>query len=208
MTCRTIQAYAAHAKTYLRHWGNRRYRQPRLLRECVHQLVPPAGILDLGCGPGQDARHLFHLHRGRARYRVVAVDLSWLLLEYARRRSRRLPLVQADMRRLPFRRAAFDAVWAAASLIHLPKHMVRRTLRSLLEVVRPGGILGATLVHGRRSGYVSTGWIPGRFISRWRKAELARAVSRAGWQIVRLETVMNRERKGRWLNLLARRPCP
>jgi SAM-dependent methyltransferase len=138
----------------------------------------------------------------------VAVDLSWPLLVYARRRSRRLPLVQADMRTLPFHPGAFNGAWAAASLIHLPQHTVRRTLRLLLDSVRPGGILGATLAHGRVSGFLQAGWIPGRFISRWRKAELAQAVSQAGWEILSLKTVMNRERKGRWLNLVARRPCP
>jgi ubiquinone/menaquinone biosynthesis C-methylase UbiE len=139
---------------------------------------------------------------------VVALDLCWPLLRYARRRSPALRLVRADLRRLPLAPEIFDGVWAAASLIHLPKSQVPAALRALRGVVRPGGLLGATFAHGGRSGYVRSGWIPGRFIARWRKAELARAVSRAGWHILCLETVTNRERKGRWVNLLARRPCP
>lgn len=149
---------------------------------------------------------MFRLRRNR-HLRVVALDLCWPLLHYARRRTSWLPLIQADLRLLPLRHAAFDVVWAAASLIHLPKNAVRRTLREIRRVVRPGGMLAATLAQGERSGYLRTGWIPGRFISRWRKDELARAVSRSGWELVRLETVANRERKGRWLNLLARRPA-
>ena len=111
------------------------------------------------------------------------------------------------MRSLPFRNGVFDGVWAAASLIHLPKPAVRTTLRDLHGLVPPGGVLAATFVQGRNSGFLPTGWIPGRFFSRWRKAELEGAVRQAGWAIISLKTVANRERKGRWLNLLARRPA-
>ena len=32
-----------------------------------------------------------------------------------------LPLVRADLRHLPFQAMSFDGLWAAASLMHLPK---------------------------------------------------------------------------------------
>jgi len=56
-----------------------------------------------------------------------------------------------------------------------------------------------------KSRLVTDGWLPGRYFARWRKDELARAVRRAGWKILELKVVTNRERKGRWLNLLAQR---
>ena len=67
------------------------------------------------------------------------------------------------------------------------------------------GLLGATVAHGRRAGFLRGGWIPGRYFARWMKAELGRAARRAGWDVLRLETVDHRERKGRWLTLIARR---
>lgn len=199
---RTAGAYSAQAKTFVRHWGWRSDRQPRLLRDSLRICRRDAVVLDLGSGAGQDLRSL-----RRKRYRVVGLDLTWPLLAYARRRSRRARLVQGDMRSLPFRNGVFDGVWAAASLIHLPKPAVRTTLRDLHGLVPPGGVLAATFVQGRNSGFLRTGWIPGRFFSRWRKAELEGAVRQAGWAIISLKTVANRERKGRWLNLLARRPA-
>ncbi|OLC40974.1 MAG: hypothetical protein AUH74_06930 [Nitrospirae bacterium 13_1_40CM_4_62_6] len=199
---RTAGAYSAQAKTFVRHWGWRSDRQPRLLRDSLRICRRDAVVLDLGSGAGQDIRSL-----RRKRYRVVGLDLTWPLLAYARRRSRRARLVQGDMRSLPFRSGVFDGVWAAASLIHLPKPAVRTTLRDLHGLVPPGGVLAATFVQGRNSGFLRTGWIPGRFFSRWRKAELEGAVRQAGWAIISLKTVANRERKGRWLNLLARRPA-
>ena len=49
-------------------------------------------MLDLGCGAGQDARAL-----KRARYEVIGLDFTRPLLQYARRQSPRLRLVQADV---------------------------------------------------------------------------------------------------------------
>ncbi|MGH7208648.1 MAG: class I SAM-dependent methyltransferase [Nitrospiraceae bacterium] len=199
----TAGAYAAQAKIFVREWGRRSDRRPRLLRDSLRICRRDAALLDLGSGAGQDLRSL-----RRERYRVVGLDLTWPLLAYARRRSRRAPLVQGDMRSLPFRSGVFDGIWAAASLIHLPKTAVRTALRDLHGLMLPGGVLAATFVQGRSSGFLRDGWIPGRFFSRWRKAELEGAVRQAGWAIISLKTVANRERKGRWLNLLVRRPGP
>lgn len=110
------------------------------------------------------------------------------------------------MRRLPFRQNTFDGVFAAASLIHLPKPAVRDVCRVLGQLVLRGGLLRATFVYGATSGYIRRGWIPGRYVSQWRKRELEQVVRWSGWDILSLQIVTNRERKGRWLNLLARRP--
>jgi SAM-dependent methyltransferase len=196
----TLRAYAEHADAYLVDWDGKRYRIPPLLLESIGLLPKRARVLDLGCGPGQDSRYL-----RRRGFRAFGLDGTWPFLLRARKRSGRLPLVQADFGSLPFRRRAFTFVWAAASLIHMPKREVRRLLRVLKTLVEKNGCLAATFAHGKGSGYLRTGWIPGRYVSLWRKGELARSVTGAGWTIVSLITVSNRERKGRWLNLIARR---
>jgi hypothetical protein len=100
---------------------------------------------------------------------------------------------------------SFDGLWAAASLMHLPKPVARRTLADLSRLVRPGGLFAATVTYGMKSRIVMDGWVPRRYFARWKKDELARAVRRAGWSILELTLVTNRERKGRWLNLLAQK---
>jgi hypothetical protein len=79
------------------------------------------------------------------------------------------------------------------------------TLTDLYRLIRPGGLFAATVTYGVTSRLVTDGWVPGRYFARWRKDEFARAVRRAGWLILELGVVTNRERKGRWLNLLAQR---
>jgi hypothetical protein len=71
--------------------------------------------------------------------------------------------------------------------------------------VKPGGVLAATLTYGVRSRILRKGWIPGRYFARWEKSELARALGRSGWKVLFLQVVSNQERKGRWINLIARR---
>jgi ubiquinone/menaquinone biosynthesis C-methylase UbiE len=134
----------------------------------------------------------------------VGFDAVGPFLAWARAQHRTARLVQADILDLPFQFSSFDAAWAAASLIHLSKPDVRGVLRALRKVITPGGVLAATFVHGTASGVLTEGWLPGRYVSRWTKSELATAVERTGWEIDVLTTVVNRERKGRWLNLLAR----
>jgi SAM-dependent methyltransferase len=72
-------------------------------------LAPGARLLDLCCGPGRHAVPLAQLG-----YRVSGLDRSRRLLGRAAARAagqgQRLDLVAADMRRLPFADASFDAV--------------------------------------------------------------------------------------------------
>ena len=200
LVLQTIDAYERSAKECVARWSRRRHRRPPLLAEWLQYLPAGARLLDLGCGGGQDAGDL-----GRRGHRVVGLDRTSALLLLGRHRHPSLPLVRADLRDLPFQAMSFDGLWAAAVLMHLPKPDARRILADLCKLVRPGGLFAATVTYGVKSRLVTAGWVPGRYFARWKKDELARAVCRAGWTILELEVVTNRERKGRWLNLLAQR---
>jgi SAM-dependent methyltransferase len=196
----TIEAYERSAKECVARWNRRQHRRPPLLVEWLQCFPAGARLLDLGCGGGKDAGDL-----DRRGYRVVGLDRTSALLLMGRRRYPLLPLVHADLRYLPFQAMSFDGLWAAASLMHLPKPDARRILADLCRLVRPGGLFAATVTYGVKSCLVKDGWVPGRYFARWKKDELARAVSRAGWKVLEMKVVANRERKGRWLNLLAQR---
>ena len=92
-------------------------------------------VLDLACGPGRHAASL-----GRRGARVVGLDLSWALL-LAARAAGADRLVRADIRRFPFRDAAFDAVlnlftsfgYFAQDAEH------EAVLREVARVLVPGG---------------------------------------------------------------------
>ena len=136
---------------------------------------------------------------------VYGVDLTWTFLQAAKKRAPRLPLIQADMRCLPFQEQTFDGIWAAASIIHLPKTRARTFFRQLWTLIKPGGWLATTVMYGRNVGVLKDQWIPGRYLAKWYKSEFNNTVRTAKWEVVSLDRVRNQERKGAWLNLLAKR---
>ena len=79
-----------------------------MLRELLAPLAPGATILEVGCGTG----HFAAAFAG-AGYRVAGVDPSPSMLAVARGR---VPVVQADGLRLPFRDGAFDGAFAISVL--------------------------------------------------------------------------------------------
>lgn len=196
----TLRVYESDYQSFLARWDKGPYKPPALLLETTRKIPAESRILDLGCGGAQDTRHL-----KREGYGAVGLDLSANLLAHARRKSRATPLVRASLRNLPFQSEIFDAVWAAAVLIHFPKNEVLSLLRGIRLSLRLNGIFSGTFTFGTRSGISRNGWLPGRYFSRWKKEELAENFQQAGYEVEQLTVVSNRERKGRWLNLIARK---
>lgn len=101
-------------------------------------------LLDVGCGVGITPCHAAQT-RG---CHVVAVDLSARMLDWARRRARRLRLERqlafatADAMQLPFADDSFDAVICESVLAFVPDP--GRALAEYVRVTRPGGYVGLT----------------------------------------------------------------
>jgi SAM-dependent methyltransferase len=95
--------------------------------------------------PGQSAAGGTHATRPTPRTTpwVVGLDLSPAELKESRRRGRTNPLVQADAAELPFADASFDAVLSSAGLMVVGR--VGRVLAETARVLRPGGVLAATV---------------------------------------------------------------
>ncbi len=94
-------------------------------------------VLDLACGAG---RHLGEFRRHGVQ--AVGLDLSWELLQRARRGPEALPVVRGDMLRIPFRAGAFDGVTSFfTSFGYFPTEDDDRVvLREVRRVLRAGGV--------------------------------------------------------------------
>jgi SAM-dependent methyltransferase len=103
-------------------------------------MPPGARLLDLCCGPGRHALPLALLG-----YRMTGLDLSRPLLDRAADLAadlgQRLSLVRADMRRLPFADASFDAVLNLFNAFGYLEDDAQDelVLQEVARVLRPGG---------------------------------------------------------------------
>jgi SAM-dependent methyltransferase len=99
-------------------------------------------LLDAGCGPGSIT---IGLAQAVAPGEVIGIDANSQPLEAARAAAESAGVTnvrfeQADLYRLPFEEASFDAVFAHAVLQHVPDP--ERAVHSLARVLKPGGVMG------------------------------------------------------------------
>lgn len=111
----------------------------RLLRPEGFDVRGCKRILDAACGNGRYTRFL--LRRADADARLTAFDFSQQMLRRARERVHdpRVSYVAADLTRLPYAGASFDAIVCGWVLEHLPDP--GPGLRELSRVLQPGGKL-------------------------------------------------------------------
>lgn len=113
---------------------------PERQRFLAH-LQTGCAVLDAGCGSGRDAL-AFH----QAGLAVTAFDGSARMVELARANTD-FPVEHRTFAQMDWL-AAFDGVWACASLLHLPPRPLNDALRSVHRALRPQGVFYTSFKHG------------------------------------------------------------
>ena len=106
-------------------------------------VAPGARVLDAGCGTGRVGVRLDELG-----YDVVGADVDESMLEVARRTAPQVPWHRADISRLTSAdldgTTDFDLVVMAGNVVPLlGEGTLPRTMRSLTDLLRPGGLVVA-----------------------------------------------------------------
>jgi ubiquinone/menaquinone biosynthesis C-methylase UbiE len=122
-----------------------RFREQQAAKHrALAEVVPAPGaasVLDAGGGTGLLREQLVAHASGWGAARFVVADLSTGMLLRARARGQ--DVVQADVRRLPFRTGAFARVFCVTGLVDAAD--VERATTSLVRVTAPGGLLALSL---------------------------------------------------------------
>lgn len=126
-------------------------------------LCDGARVLEAGCGTGLILRELSR----RARH-AAGADLSAGMLRGAAERG--LPVVQADLTRLPFPDGAFDLVCSFKVLAHIPP--IREAVAELVRVTAPGGRLVLEFYNPWSLRFVAKRLRPGRISATVREDEV------------------------------------
>ena len=137
----TLQFYRGNAEAYARREIAAHTRLTRFLA----LVAPGAAILELGCGAGAASAEM--LAQG---FEVRPTDGS---PEMAREASQRLgrpveTLLFHDLDGV----AAYDAVWANACLLHVPRQELAHILALIRRALRPGGYFYASYKTGDADG--------------------------------------------------------
>jgi len=158
----------------------------RGMREILFRLLDPIArarrferILEAGCGTG----HLSKLFQERYGWAMFPLDLSGDGLAYARRLGLGR-LTQADIRTLPFRGAAFDALLSMDVIVHLERGREHEALAEFARVLKPDGLLvvrvsALDLLRSRHSEFAHER-------QRFTRARLAAAAEQAGFRVERI----------------------
>ena len=161
-------------------------------------LRPGMRILDFGCGSGRDS--LYFLSQG---FKVDAIDGS---AEMCRIASDRTGIPVQQMLFEDFSASSqYDAIWACASLLHLPCNEIKRVLAALTEALRPNGILYTSFKYGtfegERNGRYFVDMTPASFAQLLHEAEIPHLLQEEVW----LTEDIRADRTEKWLNVILRR---
>lgn len=143
MISTTINFYDNNAEEYSKWMENVNFR--KIQDRFLVQLAPGASILDFGCGSGRDAKYF--LKNG---FRVTATDGS---REMCRIASANTGLsVQQMMFEDLDADDQYDAIWACASIMHLPSGELADVLGKMSRAIHKDGLIYTSFKYGSFEG--------------------------------------------------------
>jgi SAM-dependent methyltransferase len=154
----------------------RRNAASRMLRDFAPP-ERPLRILDAGCGTGG----MLDLYRTWPDVEATGLDFSPDALHFSSKRGHRR-LVGGDLMLLPFRTGTFDVVTALDVVEHVPDD--GRALTEIARVLRPGGILVATVPAYQALWSAHDEAL--HHFRRYNARQFSRVISQSGLQVERL----------------------
>lgn len=160
--------------------------QPEMKIQAFLSYLPPnSQVLDLGCGPGRDAKYF--VEKG---HRVLGIDISSQMIAMARASVPEAEFLVSDIESLNLAAESLDAIWASASLLHVPKQTMPSVLAMLYHALKPASVFYVSMKKGvgevmeadQRYGGVEKFW---NYVD---ESELIGLLEAWGFQILEQET--------------------
>lgn len=169
----------------------------RFLHTFIDLLDDGAHILDLGCGGGRDSEEMLRLG-----FDVESWDASPAIAQQAEARIKR-PVIVSRFEDLDAV-SAFDAIWASASLLHVPVASLPEILVRVHAALKPNGMHFASYKSGGSDGRDTVG----RYFNYVSRNQMLDAYAQSGdWEIHSVEEYVGggfeNGKQGPWVSLIA-----
>ncbi|MFX4300917.1 class I SAM-dependent methyltransferase [Alicyclobacillus tolerans] len=165
----------------------------------------PSGstILDIGCGSGQHMRTF--ASKG---YITIGVEPSSKMRSLAVENGLEVFYgTFENLDRLPLQRV--NAIWCAASLLHVPKYLLNEVLSKIWSLLQCGGVIYITVRMGsgcKWDHYDGENENVARFIQLYNEYELIDCLQKSRFQVLCTEIEESYwGRPSKWINILAAR---
>lgn len=191
----TIGYYDKHASEWAeRHKGGRKFNRER---DILIKLFPSGKVLEIGTGPGRDAKVLIK-HFGLENY--TGVEPAEGLLKMALKRNPKAKILNEDVYSMKVPSNFFDAFWTSAVLIHIPKKKMQDVLLKIKKAMKKGAYGYVSMLEGNQD------MVEGRserFFSLWGQEEFEIELNEAGFEIFS-KRIIRSKKSTPWLAYLVR----
>ena len=148
----TIESYDRNAENYTEKFM---CFEPYIEKMKVFQqsyLAPNSNILDVGCGPGNNAKFLIEIDGG---YKIEGLDLSVELINIAKRNVPGCHFWVQDIRDINPDKD-YDAIVASFCIVHLSDEETAVFLGKLSKMLKANGSLYLSFMEGKKAGFETT----------------------------------------------------
>ncbi|MBN2094699.1 MAG: methyltransferase domain-containing protein [Candidatus Aenigmarchaeota archaeon] len=196
----TIKTYDGYAETYDEIYGEG-WSGLEEFREIMDEFVarvPGKRVLDIGCGPGRDAKYF-----SEKGLDVTAIELSKAFLEIARKNVPQAKVIFMDMRHMDFPGSSFDGLWATASFLHIPKNQAKSTLEGFSRILKSGGLMFISVKQGEGEKFVRKDYYNGsaKFFAFYTREEFEALLGSAGFKVEKV--LVKNKNNGTWISVFA-----
>lgn len=147
----------------------------------LKMLPESPSILDLGCGEGTDAG--VFVERGCS---VVGIDFSKEMLKLATVNAPQAAFWQREIETCDLPEAAFDGVYASASLLHISKKNMPSVLETIHRTLKKVGGFYLSLKEGEGEGFEKDTRYDGqeKFWAYYREREITSLLEKVGFNVL------------------------
>lgn len=192
MKNKTLDFYNKNAKDWSGNhiFGKNSFRE-KLIKK-FKKLLSNGKILEIGCGPGLDAKNL--IENG---FEYVGIDNSKEFIKLAKKNNPKAKFIKMSAEKLFFLKNTFDGFWSSATLLHIKKNKIIKTLEKIKKICKPGAIGLITLKQGVSEGEEKE---TGRWFAFYTKNEFEEILEKTGFEIIEVDIFKDwRKNKPDWL---------